>query len=44
MIFSFHALPVTDIITPGTHIQSLFAPAENFFRWLILPLISLFFV
>lgn len=44
MIFSFHALPVTDIITPGTPIQSLFAPAENFFWWLILPLIVLFFV
>ncbi len=44
MIFSFHALPVTEIITPGTPIQSLFAPAENFFWWLILPLITLFFV
>ncbi len=44
MIFSFHALPVTEIITPGTPIQSLFAPTENFFWWLILPLITLFFV
>lgn len=44
MIFSFHALPVTEIITPGTPIQALFAPQENFFWWLILPLISLFFV
>jgi hypothetical protein len=44
MIFSFHALPVTEIITPGTPIQSLFAPQANFFWWLILPLISLFFV
>ena len=44
MIFSFHALPVTEIITPGTPIQSLFAPADNFFWWLILPLIALFFV
>ena len=44
MIFSFHALPVTEIITPGTPIQSLFAPAENFFWWLILPLVALFFV
>ena len=44
MIFSFHALPVTEIITPGTPIQSLFAPADNFFWWLILPLITLFFV
>jgi hypothetical protein len=44
MVFSFHALPVTDIITPGTPIQSLFAPAEHFFWWLILPLAALFFV
>ncbi len=44
MVFSFHALPVTEIITPGTPIQSLFASQENFFWWLILPLIALFFV
>ncbi len=44
MIFSFHALPVTEIITPGSPIQALFAPEENFFWWLILPLIVLFFV
>lgn len=44
MIFSFHALPVTEIITPGTPIQALFAPQENFFWWLILPLVALFFV
>jgi len=44
MIFSFHALPVTEIITPGSPIQALFASQENFFWWLILPLIALFFV
>ncbi len=44
MIFSYHALPVTEIITPGSPIQALFAPQENFFWWLILPLIALFFV
>lgn len=44
MIFSFHALPVTEIITPGTPIQSLFASPENFFWWLILPIVVLFFV
>lgn len=44
MIFSFHALPVTEIITPGTPIQALFAPEQNFFWWLILPLVVLFFV
>ena len=44
MIFSFHALPVTEIITPGTPIQALFASADNFFWWLILPLFVLFLV
>ena len=44
MLFSLHILPVTDIINPGTPIQSLFAPEENFFYWLMLPLIVLFFV
>ena len=44
MAFSFHALPVTEIITPGTPIQALFAPPENFFWWLFLPIVVLFFV
>lgn len=42
MIFSYHALPVTDIITPGSPIQALFGPPENFFWWLLLPLVGLF--
>ncbi len=44
MIFSFHALPVTEIITPGSPIQALFAPEQNFFWWLVVPLIVLLFV
>lgn len=44
MIFSFHAFPAAEIINTGTPIQSLFAPQENFFWWLILPLIFLFFL
>jgi len=44
MAYSYHALPVTDLITPGSPIQSLFAPEQNFFWWLMLPLITLFFV
>lgn len=43
MIFSFHVLPVTEFLTPGTPIQSLFAPANYFFWWLISPLVILFF-
>jgi hydrogenase-4 membrane subunit HyfE len=42
MIFSFHVLPVTDFLTPGTLIQALFAPAQYFFWWLLLPLVILY--
>lgn len=42
MAFSFNVLPVTEFLTPGTPLQSLFAPHEFFFWWLILPLIALF--
>jgi hypothetical protein len=42
MIFSFHAFPAAEIVHPGTPIQSLFAPQEHFFWWLILPLMFLF--
>ncbi len=44
MAYSFHALPVTEILTPSTPIQHLFAPEQHFFWWLILPLAVLFFV
>ena len=38
MIFSFNVLPVTEFLTPGTPIQSLFAPQEYFFWWLMVPI------
>lgn len=44
MAYSYHALPVTDIITPGSPIQSLFGPEDRFFVWLLLPLIGIFFL
>jgi hypothetical protein len=44
MIFSFNVLPVTDFLTPGTPIQSLFGPEQYFFGWLVLPLLILFFI
>lgn len=44
MAYSYHALPVTDLITPGSPIQALFAPEDRFFWWLIAPLVALFFV
>ncbi len=44
MAYSYHALPVTDLITPGSPIHALFAPEQNFFWWLIAPIVALFFV
>lgn len=41
MSFSFNVLPLTELLAPGTPVQSLFAPKEYFFWWLILPLIIL---
>lgn len=42
MAYSYHALPVTEFVDPGSPIQSLFAAEEWFFAWLIVPLIVLF--
>ena len=42
MAFSYHALPVTELITPGSPINYLFASEANFFWWLLVPLVLLF--
>lgn len=42
MIFSFNVLPVTEFITPGSPLQTLFGSTEYFFWWLLLPMIGLF--
>jgi len=42
MAFSFQVLPVTDFLTPGTPLQTLFAPEGYFFLWLVAPLVILF--
>lgn len=42
MTFSYHALPVTDLITPGSPIQYLFGSQSSFFYWLLAPIIVLF--
>ena len=42
MAFSYHALPVTDLITPGSPIQYLFGSESSFFYWLIAPIVILF--
>lgn len=44
MIFSYHVLPVTDIITPGSPINYLFSSGQSFFWWLMAPLVLLFLV
>lgn len=42
MAFSFHVLSVTEFLTPGTPIQSLFAAKEWFFWWLLAPFVVLY--
>ena len=42
MVFSFQVLPVTEFLTPGTPLQTLFAPEGLFFWWLMVPLVILF--
>ena len=44
LTFSFHVLPVTDFLTPGTPLQSLFGPEGYFFWWLLLPMAILYLV
>jgi hypothetical protein len=44
MTFSFHVLPVTDLMMPGTPIQALFSSVNLFFWWLITPLVILYLV
>jgi len=44
MAFSYHALPVTDFITPGSPINFLFGSEQSFFWWLMAPVGILFFV
>jgi hypothetical protein len=43
MTYSFHALPVTELIDPGP-IQTLFSSESSFFFWLFVPIIILFFL
>jgi fumarate reductase subunit D len=44
MVFSFQVLPVTEFLTPGTPLQTLFAPEGLFFWWLMAPLVILFLI
>src|SRR3989344_144194 len=44
MAYSYHVLPVTSIIDPGSAVGTLFAPPQYFFWFLLAPLIGLFFI
>ena len=41
MAYSFHVLPITELIDTGTPIQAIFAAPKLFFFWLLLPLLTL---
>jgi hypothetical protein len=42
MAYSYHVLPITNIIDPGVPANILFAPQDHFFWWLMGPLVVLF--
>jgi len=42
MVFSFHVLPVTELLSPGTPVQTLFGNEGYFFWWLLVPLVVLY--
>lgn len=44
MIYSYHVLPITDFIQPGSPINYLFGSEQSFFWWLMVPIVILFFV
>lgn len=44
MAYSYHVLPVTDLITPGSPIQTLFGHEQYFFWWLLAPAAGLLFL
>jgi hypothetical protein len=42
LAYSYHALPVTELVNPGSPVQAVFAPENRFFIWLCIPLLALF--
>jgi hypothetical protein len=42
MIYSYHVIPVTDYIIPGSPINFLFGSEQTFFWWLLAPIAILF--
>lgn len=41
MAFSYHVLPITDLIDPGAKVGAIFSSDKSFFWWLIAPLIGI---
>lgn len=44
VIYSYHALPVTDLVDPGSPVAAIFGSENSFFWWLLAPLLILFLV
>ncbi len=44
LAFSYHVLPVTTLVNPGSAISTIFSPPQYFFWFLVIPLIGLFFI
>ena len=44
MVYSYHVLPITNLVDPGVTASLLFSSNEYFFWWLIFPLFGLFFI
>lgn len=44
MAYSYHALPLTELVNPGSPVQYLFGSELSFFWWLLTPLVILFFL
>jgi len=42
MVFSFHVLPITELITPTSPLSYLFASPDTFFWWLLAPMVFLY--
>ena len=44
MAYSYHALPITELVNPGSPMQALFGPEGGFFWWMLAPAVLLFFL
>lgn len=44
LAFSYQVLPIAELVSTNTPLQVLFAPADYFFLWLLVPLVILFLI